>query len=464
MVAAAEQSKAAGNAAFKAADWPLALSHYSTAISLDPSVSTYPLNRSLVHLRLGNYKDALRDATRALDLDGGVNVKAMFRKALAERGLGRLDDAKRDLQEAKKQGGGADVDAELAAVEAELQKKLDSPKQAKESGRSPAQDTKSSAEPAQRPTSASTPQSKTDRLRAAIASGASTATAPAPPTSSSAIPSLSKPIPSNASASSDDGFMRAVSSRKLTPQPPKAEPSSASPASPSSPQSTSRISELPESSTSAAPSFAAKKASRQARQAPLFPSSSSSSSSSPTPVSRDPPSTTVAPPLSSTTVPPPLAPSLASFPPAPSRPPRPSHPSSSTFTSIESYLHSTDPSDPARTQLLRSIDPDGIERFVGDALNPDLLSAILAQLDRALTPPSSSSSSSNTSVPPSLTGPNEDAQRDTRWISDLVEGLTRCKRFETACMFLDDKEKEIVRRIVEMEEQRVKDVRHKWQV
>ncbi|GAA6006683.1 hypothetical protein JCM11491_003143 [Sporobolomyces phaffii] len=112
----AEQSKVAGNAAFKALDYPLAIAHYSTAIARDPSVSTYPLNRSLVHLRLGNFLDAFRDANTALDLDGGANVKALFRRGLANKGLGKLDDAKRDFEQAIEQGAGADVETELAQL------------------------------------------------------------------------------------------------------------------------------------------------------------------------------------------------------------------------------------------------------------------------------------------------------------------------------------------------------------
>lgn len=43
---------AQGNEAFKQQKYPLALAHYSTAVKLDPSAFTYPLNRSAVHLKL----------------------------------------------------------------------------------------------------------------------------------------------------------------------------------------------------------------------------------------------------------------------------------------------------------------------------------------------------------------------------------------------------------------------------
>lgn len=115
-ITAAEQAKQQGNEAFKRQDYPLALSLYSKAKSIDPSISTYPLNRSLVYLKLHQYKDAIKDATTALELEGGVNVKALFRRATANRGLGRLDQAKKDLELAKEQGAGQDVDVELTSV------------------------------------------------------------------------------------------------------------------------------------------------------------------------------------------------------------------------------------------------------------------------------------------------------------------------------------------------------------
>lgn len=129
-----------GNAAFKAGDYTLALAHYSDAIHLDPSVSTYPLNRALVHLRLADYPAADKDASTALKLDAGVGQKALYRRALARKGLGKLDLAKQgpfrfhlstrkqsshpsssvDLEEAKRQGAGDDVDKELAALTKQL--------------------------------------------------------------------------------------------------------------------------------------------------------------------------------------------------------------------------------------------------------------------------------------------------------------------------------------------------------
>lgn len=41
-----------GNTAVKLGDWQLALANYNTAMQIDPSIYTYPLNASLMHLKL----------------------------------------------------------------------------------------------------------------------------------------------------------------------------------------------------------------------------------------------------------------------------------------------------------------------------------------------------------------------------------------------------------------------------
>lgn len=51
-VTSSSTGSAQGNAAFKTGDLPLALAHYGTAMSQDPSIFTYPLNRALVYLKL----------------------------------------------------------------------------------------------------------------------------------------------------------------------------------------------------------------------------------------------------------------------------------------------------------------------------------------------------------------------------------------------------------------------------
>ena len=98
------------------------------------------MNRAAVYLKLRDWTRAEKDATTALQLDGGVNLKAWFRRAVARRNLGNLQLAKQgespsaslvlvrgepahvlrpppaDLEDAKRHGAGPDVDAELASV------------------------------------------------------------------------------------------------------------------------------------------------------------------------------------------------------------------------------------------------------------------------------------------------------------------------------------------------------------
>jgi tetratricopeptide (TPR) repeat protein len=101
-----------GNAAFKAADYPTAIGHYTDAILADSSDHTFFLNRAAAYLKLGKYvhsrsipkllhaadqlsrriEDAERDCTKVLALNPN-NVKALFRRGQARRALWNLDDA-----------------------------------------------------------------------------------------------------------------------------------------------------------------------------------------------------------------------------------------------------------------------------------------------------------------------------------------------------------------------------------
>jgi len=44
---------------------------------------------------LNHFEKADKDATKAIDLDGGVNMKAYFRRGLARKGLGKFNLAKK---------------------------------------------------------------------------------------------------------------------------------------------------------------------------------------------------------------------------------------------------------------------------------------------------------------------------------------------------------------------------------
>lgn len=101
-----------GNAAFKAADYPTAIGHYTDAILADNGDHTFFLNRAAAYLKLGKYvhsisipkllhavdqlfrriEDAERDCSKVLALNSN-NAKALFRRAQARKALGNLDDA-----------------------------------------------------------------------------------------------------------------------------------------------------------------------------------------------------------------------------------------------------------------------------------------------------------------------------------------------------------------------------------
>ncbi|GAA5969171.1 hypothetical protein JCM3765_005746 [Sporobolomyces pararoseus] len=451
VVASAEASKTAGNAAFKSQDYPLALSHYSTAIQLDPSVSTYPLNRSLVYLKLNEFKSAQKDADTALNLDGGVNLKALFRRGLARKGLGKLQLAKKDFEDAIEQGAGQDVKNELE----HLNKLI----------------LESERENSTVPTTACTApspsvQTKTDRLRAAISSTSSASnSAPPPQATSSAttntnINESSTSIPiRNGSLSAkveEDGFgMKAVSTRKLkptsetskpltTPPPPiHSGPEAKSDPTPSTTKETTQRSTAPSSS-----SFAAKKLSRQTRQTSPFtlppPSSSSPSSSPRSPLSAP------SPPSSETN---------QSIPLKPSRPSPSSSTSNLSLTSLESHLLLTPPNSPTRIELLKRLDsrPFKLVPFVGDSLTPDLLSLILSELSLNLSITASDSNLSGKEV-------EEEEVEGTGWMFELLEGLSKCRRFETSRMLLSDEEVQVVGKVLERERNRVERVGKEWGV
>ncbi|KAI0051075.1 TPR-like protein [Auriscalpium vulgare] len=119
---AAAIAKEKGNAAFKAADFPAAVGHYTSAILEDASDPTFPLNRAAAYLKLGKNLDAERDCTRVLQLSS-TNVKALFRRAQARSALLKYEDARADLQNALKlEPSNAPVKSELEKINGLLSK------------------------------------------------------------------------------------------------------------------------------------------------------------------------------------------------------------------------------------------------------------------------------------------------------------------------------------------------------
>ena len=64
-----------GNAAFKAANYDEALAHYSTAMQLDPSQYTFPLNRCMTYLKMSRSECSLLGLEDALTSYGRRQVE-----------------------------------------------------------------------------------------------------------------------------------------------------------------------------------------------------------------------------------------------------------------------------------------------------------------------------------------------------------------------------------------------------
>ena len=88
--------KERGNALYAKADYHAAIAEYNQCAILLP-LDPLPLsNRAQCWLKLRQWAEADRDCTAALELDG-TNVKALYRRALARKGLGKIDEAAADV-------------------------------------------------------------------------------------------------------------------------------------------------------------------------------------------------------------------------------------------------------------------------------------------------------------------------------------------------------------------------------
>lgn len=114
-IAASLSAKELGNAAFKAGDFPTSVGHYTSAILADPGNPTFYLNRAAAYLKLGKYKDAERDSSSTLSIQGD-NVKALFRRGQARMSLGNFGGSQDDLWRA------LELEPNNPSVKEELQK------------------------------------------------------------------------------------------------------------------------------------------------------------------------------------------------------------------------------------------------------------------------------------------------------------------------------------------------------
>ena len=81
-----EDAKAAGNAAFKAGDNEEAVRCFSEASAEDPTNHVLYSNRSAANAKLGQYKDALLDANKCIDMKPDWS-KGHSRRGAAYEGL-----------------------------------------------------------------------------------------------------------------------------------------------------------------------------------------------------------------------------------------------------------------------------------------------------------------------------------------------------------------------------------------
>jgi tetratricopeptide (TPR) repeat protein len=87
-----DESKAAGDAAFRETDYTTAIHHYSAALSVDPDNATLLSNRSAAYLKSSQKSKALHDAQACVRI-GTMGYKGHSRLAAALQSLGRYEQA-----------------------------------------------------------------------------------------------------------------------------------------------------------------------------------------------------------------------------------------------------------------------------------------------------------------------------------------------------------------------------------
>ncbi|WWC57966.1 uncharacterized protein I303_100501 [Kwoniella dejecticola CBS 10117] len=92
-----DKSRADGNTSFKKGKWVEAIGHYTNAIVYNPTNPLAYSNRAQAFLKLDKLNDAERDCTTCLELDEG-NIKALYRRGLARKGLNKVEEAIQDLE------------------------------------------------------------------------------------------------------------------------------------------------------------------------------------------------------------------------------------------------------------------------------------------------------------------------------------------------------------------------------
>lgn len=91
-MSSAEEYKELGNKAFSAKNFPEAITHYTSAIKLNPKNHVYYSNRSASHASLQQYTEAIADAKQCIKLDLTF-IKGYYRLATAQLELNDLGGA-----------------------------------------------------------------------------------------------------------------------------------------------------------------------------------------------------------------------------------------------------------------------------------------------------------------------------------------------------------------------------------
>ncbi|WWC85675.1 uncharacterized protein L201_000541 [Kwoniella dendrophila CBS 6074] len=99
-----EKSRSDGNTSFKKGKWVEAIGHYTNAVVYNPSNPIAYSNRAQAFLKLDKFRDAERDCTTCINLEesGKINIKALYRRGLARKGLGKNEEAVKDFEEVLK--------------------------------------------------------------------------------------------------------------------------------------------------------------------------------------------------------------------------------------------------------------------------------------------------------------------------------------------------------------------------
>ena len=128
LVQKVDRMKAEGNADYKAGKWLPAIDKYTEALEVDPSNkglnSKLLYNRALCRNQLKDYKGAIADCERAIQLDPSY-MKARKTKATALGQSGKWEDAVRELKDLQEQNPqDASLAKEVRNAELELKKSM----------------------------------------------------------------------------------------------------------------------------------------------------------------------------------------------------------------------------------------------------------------------------------------------------------------------------------------------------